>query len=111
MERTSRRPVFKWFDTKEWCVKNGLSTSTLRYWIRRIKNQELNPNEDTIKPTEASIDFAGIIIAADSLGEGALAHRNNYEIIEIQMCDAVLTIPTTFSEDHLLRVIRALRKA
>ena len=78
---------------KEWCAKNDLSISTLRYWIRRIKNQELNPHEDTIKPTEAPIDFAGIIVAPDSLDEKSdLARQVVAEIIEIKMCDAVLTI-------------------
>lgn len=97
---------------KQWCDEKGFTVSGLRYWIQRTKKEDLEKKVSDSKDSELPLSFAGIIIAPDSQAKKSEAfYDRQSEAIEIKVGDLVCSVFPKFTESHLLRVIRTLKRA
>ena len=91
---------------RQWCEENNLALSAFRYWKLRISKESRKTDH---KEQVQTADFAGVIIAPETASEKSLLDAPT--VIEIRISDAIIMIPSDFSENHLMNIIRAFRKA
>lgn len=96
---------------KQWCDEKGVSVSGLRYWIQRLKKEIQKPQQTVLENRENPVNFTGIIIGPDVSDESSGLNQSSMRgAIEIKIGDLSCSVFPEFSEHHLLRVIRVLRK-
>jgi hypothetical protein len=84
---------------RQWCEENNLALSAYRYWKLRIDKENRRTDHEEQEQTDETVDFAGIIIAPETAPEKSLLGPPKG--IEIRISDAIITIPSDFSENHL----------
>lgn len=100
---------------KAWCQENNISIHTYNYWKHQLKMEYLDallPAEHDIVPLTATISTPSktqcLPLSGQSLDSRKL-HDNNSICITSE--DIQVTIGSSISEEHLLRILRAVRHA
>lgn len=81
---------------KEWCQKNDIKISTLRYWMINLDG---GSNANLADTTPSTVEFASVSITPD-YSSAVVLEVNNVR----------LSITNNYDEMFLLRLIKTLKK-
>lgn len=98
---------------KKWCEANQVNHHNFRYWRQRLKNEDSDINQAVVsEPAESSeiFEFTRVLIQPEERdGDIALASGMK-ATVTLAIRGMVLTIPATYDETFLLRLIRTLNR-
>lgn len=109
-----RRQASSGLTVKEWCAENNFTIHTYNYWKHLLKQEyidsALSDNHDIVP---IPMDYPAS--AASSLIQPVPIHssesRNLHNTISISAGDVVIQAGPSVSEEHLLRILKAVRHA
>ena len=105
---------------KDWCLQNDISIHTYNYWKHKLKEEYLQASLPDIVPlTTSQLSAAGhnSTAAAHSLNpynysfNKSLESGDSLDTIHIACGNIQLSIGSSVSEEHLLRILKAVRYA
>lgn len=89
---------------REWCKENGIAVSTLRYWIRKLREPE--PDE-TSRWLQVNISGDPCVAELQSIP----APSNKADLVKVHYGGFTLEVPDSCSRERmyeLLQVVKAL---
>ena len=99
---------------KEWCAENNFTVHTYNYWKHLLKQEyvdsALSENHEIVPLT---LDYS--VPAGTQLIQASTTHldesRDSRNTISITIDDIVIHAGSTVSDEHLLRILKAVRHA
>lgn len=105
---------------KDWCLQNDISIHTYNYWKHKLKEEYVQSTLPDIVPlTTSQLPAANhnSTISTHSLNTcnyssyNSLNSSDSLDTIRVACGDIQLSIGTSVSDEHLLRILKAVRYA
>lgn len=98
---------------KKWCEANQVNHHNFRYWRQRLKNEDSDINQAVVsEPAESSeiFEFTRVLIQPEERDCDIALASGMKATVTLAIRGMVLTIPATYDETFLLRLIRTLNR-
>lgn len=98
---------------RKWCEANQVNHHNFRYWRQRLKREDTNINQAGMnKTTEDAerFEFAEVLVQPEIRNGANTVATPMMGSIQLEINGMVLTIPETYTEGFLLRLIRTFHR-
>jgi hypothetical protein len=98
---------------RKWCEANQVNHHNFRYWRQRLKREDTNINQAGMNATTQDaerFEFAEVLVQPEIRNGAATIATPMLGSIQLEISGMFLTIPETYTEGFLLRLIRTLNR-